>query len=259
MSEIPVKLQGAPNFREVGKDIPNCPDLKARSLLRSSHLSALTDQDLITLKDLKISLLCDLRLDEERLTHPNRVDPRTADRTAIFKIMPGSAEGFKQQILDGRLTVESAQSAMLDVYGELAREHTHAYSELLSLAAKAPEGPVLIHCAAGKDRTGWAIALILLAVGVPLDRIFADYLESQKRFPIEKEILASQLDWKQKGAPEVDAEALRPIYSVDARYLEQALTTARLLTGSLESYIEVGLSVDPDLRNALRKRFLVAE
>jgi protein-tyrosine phosphatase len=256
MQGTPTRLEGAPNFREVGENTPGLLELKPRSLLRSSHLGFLKNKDTDTLKDLKISLLCDLRLDEERRSHPNRVDPQTAARTKNFCIMPGSAEGFKQQIMRGELTPERAHNAMLEIYGELASEQTSDYSELLQLIAEAPKGPILIHCAAGKDRTGWAIALILLTIGISFDAILADYLESQQRFPIESEIRASQAEWAQKGAPKVSSASLRPIYSVDERYLKHALTRARSLTGSLEAYLEKSLAVDIPLRLALQERFL---
>ena len=164
MQGTPTRLEGAPNFREVGENTPGLLELKPRSLLRSSHLGFLKNKDTDTLKDLKISLLCDLRLDEERRSHPNRVDPQTAARTKNFCIMPGSAEGFKQQIMRGELTPERAHK--------------------------------------------------------------------------------------------VSSASLRPIYSVDERYLKHALTRARSLTGSLEAYLEKSLAVDIPLRLALQERFL---
>jgi protein tyrosine/serine phosphatase len=183
-----------------------------------------------------IGLVCDLRLADERVSHPNRVDPETEARTHHFDIMPGSADGFRDEIMRGVLAPESARRFMLEIYRA--------------------DGPVLIHCAAGKDRTGWGVALFQLALGVPQDEIRAGYLLSAERFPIELEIEASQRDWREKGAPPVSAEALAPLYGIDVAYLDAALEEAEKVAGSLESYLREVLRLTPELREALEERFL---
>jgi len=195
-------------------------------------------------------------LEEEREIHPNRVDPETAACTEHFDIMPGSADRFRSQIMDGVLTRDEARRAMFDIYAELATKHTEDYARLFRLTAEAADGPILLHCAAGKDRTGWGVALLLLSVGVSREDVLADYMVSGSRFPVEEEIRSSQREWIEKGAPPVQADALRPLYSVDAHYLQTGLDAALASAGSLETYLRDALGVGPDLRRALRARFL---
>lgn len=256
MSKLELKLEGAPNFRDAGGWAAQNGRVRRGRLLRSSHLAGLTDADAERLARLSLALVCDLRLEEERQSNPNRVDPETASRTRHFDIMPGSADRFRSQIMDGVLTPGEAHQAMLDIYAELATKHTEDYARLFRLTAEAPDGPILLHCAAGKDRTGWGVALLLLSVGVSREDVLADYMVSGSRFPVEEEIRASQRDWIEKGAPPVEADALRPLYSVDAGYLETGLDAASASAGSLEGYLRDALGVGPELRRALRARFL---
>ena len=138
----------------------------------------------------------------------------------------------------------------------MAGHHIILGSRDADRAAEAADGPILLHCAAGKDRTGWGVALLLLSVGVSREDVLADYMVSGSRFPVEEEIRSSQRDWIEKGAPPVQADALRPLYSVDAQYLQTGLDAALASAGSLETYLRDALGVDPDLRRALRARFL---
>lgn len=247
---------GSPNFRDAGGDAAPRSRVRGGHLLRSGHLAGLSQVERDRLAAMGIGLVCDLRLADERDAHPNRVDPETEARTHHFDIMPGSADGFRDEIMRGVLAPESARRFMLEIYRELARDYTEHYARALRLAVDAPAGPVLIHCAAGKDRTGWGVALFQLALGVPQDEIRAGYLLSAERFPIALEIEASQRDWHEKGAPPVSAEALAPLYGIDVAYLDAALEEAEKVAGSLEAYLREVLRLTPELREALEERFL---
>lgn len=251
-----VRLDGAPNFRDLGGTEVGGGRLRKAALLRSDQLSRLSDRDRARLRDLELVKVCDLRINEERETHPNRLDPEHLASASHFEIMPGSADRFREEVLAGTLTPASARRAMLDIYRELALEHASDYAELVRVMVEAPAGAVLVHCAAGKDRTGWGIAVLLLAVGASEEAVLRDYLLSGERFPIEREIESSRADWLERGAPRVDPEALRPLYGVDPDYLLAALGAARDRGGGLAGYFREVMGLEPELLEALRARLV---
>jgi protein-tyrosine phosphatase len=116
-------------------------------------------------------------------------------------------------------------------------------------AVLAADGPVLVHCTAGKDRTGWISAVLLDAAGVPWDVVLTDYLASA---PAVEELFepfrALMVD---RG---VDPALLDPLLGVEASWLDTARSTAVELHGSMDAYLTQGLGLSGDEVEALRVR-----
>lgn len=114
------------------------------------------------------------------------------------------------------------------------------------------DGAVLVHCAAGKDRTGIAVALVLAAIGVSRAAILADYLESGDRENPAVVAWTRALLERRLGAP-IDAQCLADVTGVDAAYLETAFAAIDTEFGSLDDYF-ARAGWGSDARAALAER-----
>lgn len=130
---------------------------------------------------------------------------------------------------------------MAELYRIMVRDFYGAFAEFLALAAKADRGPILFHCAAGKDRTGIAAALLLSALGTDRETIFQDYLLSNPG-------LGDKYDDILKARPE-----LAPAVAADASYLEAAFEVIDSEFGGLEAFLKRQLRAD---RSALQALYL---
>ena len=119
------------------------------------------------------------------------------------------------------------------------------HGRLLELMAEGGAAPALLHCAAGKDRAGTSIAIVLLALGVPRGEIEADYLLSNdphRRYLVQRGALAEPVT-----TPEF-TELLNPLFEARADYLNAAFSTIDDNWGSTERYLEQGLGLSPERR-----------
>jgi protein tyrosine/serine phosphatase len=114
-------------------------------------------------------------------------------------------------------------------------------------------GPGVIHCAAGKDRTGVGCALTLLALGVDEDAVFTDYEFTNKAMDVETRLPRIRASMERRAGRPLDREVLLPILGVRPDYLRAALATIAEKHGSVEGYLEQVLGVGPKERERLRE------
>lgn len=172
-----VPLEGAQNFRDLG-GYPAAGGREVRwgAVFRSDSLAALTAGDLETLDRLGLRLVCDFRGDAEVSEEPNPLAGRGAVR--YWRRPLGDAS---VQPAEWRRRFESGDFGEIDA-GWLTRSYRGmidgSAAELGAVFRRLadPEGvPALLHCTAGKDRTGVAVALLLLLLGVPREQVIEDY------------------------------------------------------------------------------------
>jgi protein-tyrosine phosphatase len=120
------------------------------------------------------------------------------------------------------------------------------------------QSPMLIHCTAGKDRTGFLTALILLSLGVPLDEVHYDYALTEKYTDMERMMAASAAYLKGIVGDklEADSEMLRLLCGTSPDYLNAALGAIERDYGSVESYLAQTAGFDAVKRERLRARLL---
>jgi protein-tyrosine phosphatase len=132
----------------------------------------------------------------------------------------------------------------------LARE---TFAEALRLVATPEALPLLFHCTAGKDRTGWLSAIILSALGVDRPTVMADYLRTNElnadgnAFVLSR--LANRVD---------DPSVLVPLLEARREYLEAAFARAEESYGGMDGYLREGLGLSDEARQTLRAALLVA-
>lgn len=134
-------------------------DARAPWLVRTGSVDALTAAGAEELRELGVSLIVDLREESEAAPAAHGIPVR---RVALYGEAPPEA---------GRLE---------DVYEALLRRRGTALAQAVGLIAEA-KGAVVVHCTAGKDRTGLVVALARLAAGEDRDAVVADYALSGQR------------------------------------------------------------------------------
>ena len=165
------------NFRDVG-GMPTADGvLRPGILYRSEGPASFAPVHREELAVLGIRLVCDLRADTERAKDPNDWAPdarlMNLDITADLRV----ATNAGWQTLQHDPTPEAARRALIGNYGSMPAAILPNLKPLIE-AIVAGETPVLVHCTAGKDRTGVLMALLLTALGVPHDVVVADYQRS---------------------------------------------------------------------------------
>lgn len=117
-------------------------------------------------------------------------------------------------------------------------------------------GAGVIHCAAGKDRTGIGCALTLFALGVDEEAVFADYEFTNQAVDLERRMPRIQERMEERLARKLDPEALRPMLGVELDYLRATLDEIQTRSGSVETYLGDVLGVGSKDRDALRTRLV---
>jgi protein-tyrosine phosphatase len=118
------------------------------------------------------------------------------------------------------------------------------------------ERAVLIHCSAGKDRTGFATALILSALGVGKDVIMKDYMLSRQYFPIDIALARATQNYAPDESIMFDPQIMLPVYEVQPEYLNTSFQEIERQFGTIESYLYHQMGVTKEMANELKERFL---
>lgn len=245
MSDSPARhlaLQGASNFRDLG-GYPTTDGriTRWRHIFRSNHLGQLTAADIEIVRALGVRSAFDFRGLEER----------AAGLCALNEIMvhplpiePTVVASLRTELARGKLTAPVALELMCESYRNYVRHNTHCFRALFGHLLE-DRAPLVIHCTAGKDRTGFASALILHALGVPDDVIAEDYLLTNRHY--RRDV---------STASDLPADVLEAIGSVDASYLAAAFEAVGHEYGDLETYLRDGLKLGAAERSALKARYL---
>ncbi|WP_201493832.1 tyrosine-protein phosphatase [Rubrivivax sp. A210] len=236
-------LAGASNFRDLGgyrgRD---GRALRWRLIFRSDHLAGLTAADRALLQDLGLAYTLDFRGVQERAAQSYSLPGVAQHSLAIEPSVSQQLQALQEA--GGRVDAAAATGLMQDLYRSLVDQHAPRYAELFQHLLHG-QGPLVFHCTAGKDRTGWAAALILLALGVPREVVMADFLITQRCYrhpPL---------------APSATPlEALQVMWGVQPSFLEAALHWVDSRHGGIEHYLQDRLGLGPAALDALAARCL---
>ena len=236
-----IAVDGASNFRDLAW-LFDATDPGGRGrIFRSAHLDGLSEAGLRTFGGLGIGLVIDLRGKAEAAAAPSL----EGTARVHLPIEPTVAAELLRRRISGTLTAAVAAGIMEDTYRHFITAHAAVFARMLELIAAQPWRPVVFHCAAGKDRTGVAAALILTALEADPAAIMADYLLSNRFYRPPR---LSSLD--------LDGEVREAIFGVRPSYLEAAYAAMREGWGGPEQYLERALGVGPRQRRALQEALL---
>ena len=163
-----IPITGTYNFRDVGGYPVDGGVTRPGKLFRADALGRLGEDGRDGLRELGIRIVIDLRDDFEVEALPDDLDGLDVDvlRLPVFEGSGASAS--------------SIGSTIVDLYEKIVFQHTEVVVRALREIADTGGAPVVVHCTAGKDRTGIVIALALLAVGVDRETVLADYELSEE-------------------------------------------------------------------------------
>jgi protein-tyrosine phosphatase len=245
MSDSPARhlnLEGASNFRDLGGYPTNDGRMvRWRQIFRSNHLGHLTAADIDIVRRLGLRSAFDFRGPEERAAAVCGVETITVHS---LPIEPTVVAALRARLAAGALSAEDALEIMRWSYRNYVRHNTHSFRALFAHLVD-DRAPLVIHCTAGKDRTGFACALVLHALGVADDVIAEDYL------------LTNRFYRRDPGAgTDLPDDVRKAIGSVDASFLIAGLGAISADYGDLESYFRDGLGLGDRERAMLKERYL---
>jgi len=238
-----LNLAGASNFRDLGGySGRDGRVVRWRQIFRSNHLGHLTEADVEVLRPLGLRSAFDFRGSQERVealcglkeiaVHSLPVEP-----TVVASLRALRAAGV-------RLSPADALEVMRDSYRNYVRDNTASYRTLFAHLLKDP-APLVIHCTAGKDRTGFACALILHALGVPEEVIAEDYLLTNRFYRRDP-----------SSSSDLPDDVRQVLGTVQSSFLAAAFEAIDADYGDLESYFSNGLGIGGPERTSLQARYL---
>src|SRR6267154_1393451 len=213
-----VPLEGGSNFRDLGGYRTAEGHLVRRgAVFRSAHLGNLTDEDRGALGRLGV-------------------------RTIVgAHIEPGVGDRIRGAVADGSANPHLMMQFLTDHYRDYPRRCAPGFRTLFATLSDGTHRPLVFHCTAGRDRTGFASALLLTLLGVPWDTVIEDYLRT------------NDLWTGHVGRyPELDIDTRAAIIEARRPYLEAAFEVVRADFGGPEAFAERALGLGAAARERLK-------
>ncbi|MDV6265116.1 tyrosine-protein phosphatase [Rhodococcus globerulus] len=244
------RLASVHNFRDVAGNgySTSSGTTMRRGVFYRANVLIPTGADLAVVESLGLTAVYDVRSEAEASETPDTI--LSAAKYTHIPILPGTIQNSALAIR----TVDSAQDFMRELNRSFVTDDaTRAgFSQLLTALATTP-GPQLFHCTAGKDRTGWAAALLQTLAGVPQETIVDDYL-------LTNTYSAAYVDAAAERIAQTDAigraDVVRVMLTVEESYLGAAFEQVGASYKSIENYLHDGLGLTADTIDALGSKLI---
>ncbi|MBN8046975.1 tyrosine-protein phosphatase [Paraclostridium bifermentans] len=243
------------NFRDIG----GCKSSDGRVVkeglfFRSANLVNLSKNDFQMLKDLNIKTIFDFRDESERLSSPSDIveNINYIRIPAMPQLKSNIAQlGSIKEMMENMFDKNNAFELLKEAYYNLPVNNP-AYKELVKLMQNDSNLPILMHCTAGKDRTGVGSAIILMILGVNRSSIVEDYLKSnQSAKDSINEILSVQPELKN-----VPKDKLKYIFGVNETYINEVFKRIDTDFDSTEDYLFKEFNLTKDNIKNLQSKYL---
>ncbi len=252
-----IDFDGIENFRDFGGyDTADGRAVKRGLLYRSANHAYATEADLERMRDLGLAAIIDLRRTEERAREPSKRWPGFGAAVVENDILSDHAD-WAQSMKGAEVNAQWFLDDGMGYYRRAPFEprHIDLFSRYFRTLADA-DGAIVVHCAAGKDRTGLICALTHHVLGVHADDIMADYLLTNDESRLARKMAFLGPWLRDTVGKTVDEAGLRVAVSVSPAYLETAFAVIRETSGSIDGYLTQVLGVDDALRGRLQARLL---
>jgi len=242
-----IALPGTTNFRDLGGYVGHAGrTVRWRKLFRSDHLADLTPEGLQGLRALGVQRSADFRGAYERSTEAYAWEGLT---THTLSVEPTVVQKALALVHSGdSLSADDTVALMQETYRHFVRDNTAQFGQLFQLLLQA-DAPTVFHCTAGKDRTGWAAALILEALGVARSDIEHDYLLTNQYYQRPKAMAS-------RAAQAIPQEILDVLWRVQPGFLASAYEMVERDYGGMACYLRDVMGLDVQAVAELRARYL---
>lgn len=243
------------NFRDFGGyQTKNGTRLKKGLLYRSGDLSRATDSDLAALSSLGIKTICDLRSEQERQVEPDRipdVEPVTFFNIPMRPIVDYHARSVRRlvSLMFGRERKIDYIAESHKAYREYATGYLPQLKDLFKRISNPENLPLLIHCSAGKDRTGVLSSLIQQVLGVSPEVTMDDYLKTNENMGAYNATILRQVSkLAYFGVP---WKMFIPLFEARVDYLNAAFAQVKDEFGAIDEWIRRGLDFSEEDKQKL--------
>ena len=251
---------GIHNFRDYGGyATANGGRLKTGVLFRSGQHVGATTEDLAAIAALDLQIVIDLRGNSERRSYPCARPEGFGAAVHFFDGETAGRGGAPHVEAVREITgAGDAHRAMVALYAFMPfRPNLIAVMQMYFEALAERDGAHLLHCLAGKDRTGLAAALLHTLMGVHPDDMMTDYLLTNTAGNSEARIAAGAASIRASRGPQISDDAIRILMGVDEAFLDAALSAIVAEHGSVEGYARNVLGVTPERRAQIAGRIIV--
>ena len=250
-------FEGIENFRDFGGyDTASGRPMKHGLLYRSANHAYASDADLQRMAELGLAAIIDLRRTREREREPSKRWPGFAAAVVENDILSDHAD-WADAMRDAQVDAGWFRRDSLAYYRRAPFEPRHfdLFGRYFRTLAQV-DGPIVVHCAAGKDRTGLICALTHHVAGVSHEDMVADYLLTNDEARMARKIGFLGPWLRDTLGKTVSDDALRVAVSVSPDYLDTALAAINEVYGSIDGYLRLALGMDDELRERVRARLV---
>jgi protein-tyrosine phosphatase len=238
-------MQGASNFRDVGGHrAASGQRVKRGQLFRSDHLAALTPDDLVQIERMNIRHSLDFRGAAESAATPYEIAGVERLSLAIEPTVMARMQALTTQGVVP--TTEDTVAMMCETYRDFVNRNAGTYGRFMKHLLEQPT-PQVFHCTAGKDRTGFAAALLLSALGVERETIEQDYLLTNQLYKRDARL-------EGHGHPHV----MKVLWQVQPEFLHAAFDAVDAQHGGMNAYLHGAIGLSPQELTELKRRLLEA-
>lgn len=232
-------LEGSVNFRDLGGLLTSDGRrIRTGLIYRSDALHGLTAADMVQLAAHRIALLVDLRTATE------------IERSGPSPLVSGGSRVLHAPIMEQEGSPPDLAGVAMEVlYANMLDKGRSRFGRIFTTLAEDDSLPTVIHCAAGKDRTGVTVALLLRTLGVPDEAIMLDYALTDRNMARLLERL------ERSGAVPAGTTYPAHLYRAAPETMEAFLASLDQTWGSADAYL-AGAGVTRDHVETLRHRLL---
>ena len=238
MSKRHYDIEGGYNIRDLGGyQTPDGGTIRWGKIYRAGILTHITDVGLEQTKELQVRTICDFRATDESEAAPDRWYDIDKLNNYAFPVGAGRPDKFGW-MTEADLT-EGDGHHLYKSNRNYVTKYADRFRDFFQVLLDETNYPVLFHCTAGKDRTGFAAMLLLSVLGVDWETIKEDYLLTNVYLEQFAQIASKKIS-KEKG---LNQELVKSIFLARESYLKGAMDMIEQHHGTVQSFLqsEIGL------------------